>query len=183
MKKLYTITLPLLMLLMSSNIYGQDISGSWESSKTSSTDLNISDKFSSSSTFISFSDNKVVAGMHWDFYEKGVGKMTLEFNLPGIYSKTGNNVKCIFRPNDFSMKISSITLDDPELKGVMDSSADMKDYVLSSICEKVHQDNSQTVEYIKSRCSKFENFQIVSVNAYSLTLNVNGKSMAFNKVK
>ena len=111
-----------------------------------------------------------------------MGTIAIKIGIPGSYTQNGNDVKCVFRKNDIKTQISVITLEDPELKALMDSSPDMKQFILDELSQKISEEESELLNKVKVVGSIFESFKVVSINGNKLVISINNANLSFDKL-
>lgn len=182
MKKLYFILSATIMLLISSSISAQSIKGNWLGDSQMDAKYGINTSNGSNKFFLSFDAQNATAGVYSTIKKSGLGTIAIKIGIPGSYTQTGNDVKCVFRKNDIKTQISVITLEDPELKALMDSSPDMKDFILDELGKKIEEEESALLNKVKVVGSIFESFKIVNCNASKLVISINNANISFDKV-
>ena len=181
MKKLYFILFACLYMFNGLNGFSQTLNGKWTADKATTANFGLNEDKMKSSLFLSFDGKETVVSIELKVYEKGVGTVGVLFGMPGSYTQTGSMVNSKFRKNDFSIKLSDMDLEDPELKGLMESNPEMKDMLFNTIFENYLSNDKDAIDDMKSICDMFSSFKIVSCTADKLVITIGNDTLTFKK--
>lgn len=181
MKKLYFILSATLMLFMVSSISAQDIKGNWLGDSQTDSRYGFNQVGSNNKFYLSFDGQTSFAGVYSTINKSGLGTIGIKIGIPGTYTKSGDVVSCVFRKDDIKTQLSVINLEDPELKALMDSSPDMKDFILEELGKKIAEEESGLLNKVKVVGTIFESFKVVSCTGNKLVIDIKGVSLSFNK--
>lgn len=182
----------LLLMLATMSMTAQTIDGTWVADEAFRKEMGFDKEEPAMNLMISFDKVKTkkstksgdfCVAMTADNDDAEIGKIGVNFFIPGTFNMDGTNVQTVCNAKDAQVKISQLELKDAEMKAAMAASEETRNAMFKLIEAEVKNNGAAEISQIGELATLFRVFKVKFDGNDKMNLIIGDEVIGFNRVK